>query len=250
MKAFIVNLECDSEKRAHIESECRKQEIDFELIKAVDGRLLTDAELAVKVFRHDLNYLTKGEIGCALSHQDIYEKIISQNLDYALILEDDALLSDELKSFMPDFMRKIDKSSNKVYLLQKANTVFLNRELKINAKFSFYEAYNAKCTHGYIITNQAARTLRKINTPLIREADHWLSFYQLSYIKVCALNHDLVISKDVGKVQSSIELERNARTKEQLKNKDSVIRGNYKYRAIKMYHKYIRRAILKKGCIS
>lgn len=246
MNVFIVNMECDHDKRAHIEAECKRQNLTAQFIDAVNGALLTDQQLAEQVYRHELNHLTRGEIGCALSHQKIYREIIEKRLSHALILEDDALFAGNINDFMSDFSHHIAKNKKAVYLLHKTQTIFNNKKLIINDKYTFFEAYNAKCTHGYIITNKAAKTLLKINTPLIREADHWLSFYQLSWLKVYALNTDLIISRDTDKSLSTIEKERRAMTQEQIRSKEEIINKKYAYKVLKNYHKYIRRPFLKK----
>ncbi|HCB1684127.1 beta-1,4-galactosyltransferase [Shimwellia pseudoproteus] len=185
-----------------------------------------------------------------LSHQKIYREIINQKLSCALILEDDALFLCDINNFISEFSKHDIKDKNKVYLLHKTQTIFNNVKIEINNQYVFFEAYNPKCTHGYIITNKAARTLLRINTPLIREADHWLSFYQLSYLKVYALNADLIVSRDTDKSLSTIEKERRAMTPAQLQHKMRVINERLTYKVIKYYHKYIRRIFLEKKIMS
>jgi GR25 family glycosyltransferase involved in LPS biosynthesis len=46
--------------------------------------------------------LTPGGIGCALSHRAVWQRIVDENLDHVLILEDDIRIND-------DFYEKIDK---------------------------------------------------------------------------------------------------------------------------------------------
>ena len=44
--------------------------------------------------------MNKGEIGCALSHINLYKKIVSDKLSYAIILEDDVEFDERLKHFV------------------------------------------------------------------------------------------------------------------------------------------------------
>ena len=46
--------------------------------------------------------MTKGEIGCALSHLKIYQKTVDEDIPYALILEDDTLFDTEFPKYLND----------------------------------------------------------------------------------------------------------------------------------------------------
>ncbi|PPS58612.1 hypothetical protein CRX72_19935 [Pantoea sp. BRM17] len=60
--------------------------LDYEFVEAVDGTLMTADERAAA--SAPINYaFLPGEIGCALSHQKIYQKIVDSNIEAAMILE-------------------------------------------------------------------------------------------------------------------------------------------------------------------
>ncbi|GKW17951.1 beta-1,4-galactosyltransferase [Pectobacterium carotovorum subsp. carotovorum] len=246
MKTFVVNLEKDKNKKDQIQNECRKAKLDYEIISAIDGRELNDSELSSKVNPVSINYLSKGEIGCALSHQKIYKKILDDNIDYALILEDDVEISQDINQFLRDFLSVKDKSKGDIFLLYPSGLKFLNRKINISHDCFFYEVYNSSCAHGYIISNKAAKKLIRINTPIILVADAWLWFYQISLLKVYALNKELVKAYDFDKRFSSIETERSLLLDRKEKHQMSVIKKQSFYYVIKYYHKYIRRVFLNK----
>lgn len=73
MKAFIINLDSSTDRRATIAAQCLTAGIHYEFIRAVNGKQLSDEERAQHT--RPLNYAFKaGEIGCALSHLSIYKK--------------------------------------------------------------------------------------------------------------------------------------------------------------------------------
>jgi GR25 family glycosyltransferase involved in LPS biosynthesis len=95
MKIYIINLKRDVSKRENMISQFDHYGItNFEFIEAVDGRCIKDISKlyndlrARKIFRS----LTRGEIGCALSHIKTYKKIIEKN-ERAIILEDDVIIT-------------------------------------------------------------------------------------------------------------------------------------------------------------
>jgi glycosyl transferase family 25 len=61
--------------------------------------------------------LNRGEIGCALSHFKVYQKIIDENLPYALIFEDDACIDKSFLKIYHKLSKKTPKSFSWEYLL-------------------------------------------------------------------------------------------------------------------------------------
>lgn len=100
MKIFVINLKKDVEKRQKIEAQLQALALEYEIIEAVYGKDLQDDELETLVKDYKNCYLTKGEIGCVLSHQLIYKKMQEENIHHALILEDDVVIKPETKDFL------------------------------------------------------------------------------------------------------------------------------------------------------
>ncbi|OIV47205.1 hypothetical protein BK025_05995 [Sodalis sp. TME1] len=95
MKIFIINLARSVERRESIEKQLNKLHLPYEFIEAIDGHALTLEE--IRQHTRPLNYAFKlGEIGCSLSHLKVYREICERGIPKALILEDDAQLTDDL----------------------------------------------------------------------------------------------------------------------------------------------------------
>lgn len=99
MHAYVVNLARSPERRDHIIRELAKTDVDYEFVDAVDGRELDLSDTTVV----DQAATTDGSlgdspaavpcgVGCALSHLNVYRKILADGRDRALVLEDDAVL--------------------------------------------------------------------------------------------------------------------------------------------------------------
>ncbi|GIV40227.1 MAG: hypothetical protein KatS3mg033_2027 [Thermonema sp.] len=78
MKTYVISLERSRERRKYIIDHCKSLNIDYQIIDAIDGNLLTQQDLenicdieTVTKFRY---WLTNGAIGCALSHLKAYQK--------------------------------------------------------------------------------------------------------------------------------------------------------------------------------
>ena len=102
-KVFLINLDKSTERLEKSSERLAAQNIQFERIRAIDGTKLTDAEVQAhyssqlnsKQYYRNLGY---GEIGCFLSHRLAWQKIVEQNLPYAIVLEDDFQLVGDLSA--------------------------------------------------------------------------------------------------------------------------------------------------------
>ncbi len=94
-KAFILHLERAVQRRPQVERLRAALPCASEIVAATDGAKLTDADVAA-VYARQLHRprfsfaLNRAEIGAFLSHRAAWRRIVEQNLDYALVFEDDA----------------------------------------------------------------------------------------------------------------------------------------------------------------
>lgn len=205
MKTYVINLASQIKKKEHIISECKKLNLDFEIYNAINGAELSEEFINKNVLDYPNCYLTKGEIGCALSHINIYKEIVRNNLPYALILEDDAVLNPLLADFIKDFENYNKKQG--IFLLIEYFQYIKNKETVIG-RFPVYPAENAITTTGYIITLVAAKKMIKFLFPIRYEADMFKVFGQCTGIKIYASVPHLVSSNDKDKSNSILEEDR------------------------------------------
>ena len=83
---FCINLERAIERREKMQKHFKKIKAPAQFIKAFDGNDINQKLLDKIGYK---NQITKNELGCALSHLYLYEKIIAENIDMAIICEDD-----------------------------------------------------------------------------------------------------------------------------------------------------------------
>jgi GR25 family glycosyltransferase involved in LPS biosynthesis len=114
---FVVSLADSTSRRQAIAMQLKELDLPFEFFDAFDARNMTKEQLA-PYYDEAISYRLSGrkligaEVGCAMSHLMIYRTIISRDLPYAVVLEDDALPRREFKTFIqgltPDFLSRID----------------------------------------------------------------------------------------------------------------------------------------------
>ncbi len=107
-KCFVISLPEATGRQDHMRAQLKSQAIDFEFFDAVDGRgfdvpthPIYNASLRRAFFGRDLK---GGELGVLLSHKAIFEKMLHDNIDQALVFEDDAILESDFKSVLDDLL--------------------------------------------------------------------------------------------------------------------------------------------------
>ncbi len=171
MKIFIINLESSIQRRAKIQKNINSisTPLDIEFFNAVNGNDMKDNEISSNT-RELCEATTKGEIGCALSHINVYRKIVTDNIPVALILEDDVIIPDDIGLIVEDIEKTI--SDNEVILLNKPKQ-YLNKEIRPLNKYKVFPIAEADLTCSYVITNKAARRMIAFLYPVWLVADRW-----------------------------------------------------------------------------
>lgn len=182
MKTYVVNMQKDIVKRAQIEAQLAEHpELDCQIWKAVEGRKLTEQEQKKRILpEFKLRYGKSASLpaaGCSLSHGEIYKDIIKNDIQYVLILEDDARLAKDLKI---DACVEILKSKKPIAILLTSEFWYMKDALTkvVDNKYSIYKLYNGYMTSGYMINKAGAELLYKINYPVQYTADAWKVFIE------------------------------------------------------------------------
>lgn len=187
MHAYVINLARSLDRRAHITSELKKTELDYEIITAVDGRELDlDDLLDRKIIDPGLATLTNflgGTTGAALSHQSVYRRIIADGLDEALVLEDDVTLPADVASLAETVAAYLDGAEVALLSYDTFEPCKLSREGSIHLSPTHKLALpidvgQPRSGGGYIITRAACERMIENVPPVRVNPDDWWFFYR------------------------------------------------------------------------
>ena len=209
MNKYLISLDKDIQRRELFFAQ--PDTADFVVFSAINTMQKEWDELAevfnpTKFEQHYGRNVTKGEIGCTLSHLAVYRQIVEdQNVmenDYALVCEDDALFNSNLSpKTIALLTEKCD--ADIVLIGQSKIAEFDDVELEINypTTFSFlrqtvgdvtvaypYKSYFAG-TVSYIIKKSAARAFLK---QLEQEKPFWLADDFLLFETKFQINNNVV----------------------------------------------------------
>lgn len=186
---YVINLKRCADRKEYMASLLSKYDADIVFIDAVDGALLSEEEKN-QLYDIDAAYkkygktVTNSEIGCAVSHQKCYKHMIDNNIDEALIFEDDVYIIDEEKDTalidsVQEFLHKQKKPS--VVLLSGDYWYFSKK--KLNESHEIANVYDGVSAQAYYINNSAAQALYSNKPGFI--ADDWM--YLKKFINLYAV---------------------------------------------------------------
>lgn len=124
-------------------------------------------------FQH--NYLRKGEIGCYLSHLNLwYRSAYSNTSKYTIVMEDDCSMTDEHYDYVNNVMDEMNR-------LDSNWDIFYMSRLPEHSTDEFYFSENlcrpkeARGTHAYVISNTCAAYLVDHAFPIKYPVDVYIS---------------------------------------------------------------------------
>lgn len=207
----MINLKRSADRRAVMTERLDPLGLPYQFFEAVDGYALdTDSLPNYARKRRRLFFgrdLTQGEVGCLLSHRAVYQHMLNQNIESAIILEDDAILqkdfADVIRSvfslpFKWDMVRFLD--SEKVYRKSRPVVPLFGRYALIRTMIASGGAY------AYILTKDAARVLLEHTQASDAPIDMIHGYVWKTGLEVFAVNPspvrpDHIIASTIGHVR-------------------------------------------------
>jgi glycosyl transferase family 25 len=105
---FVISLGDAVDRRAAIAQKMQELGFDFTFVDAVDGRQMKVIEQpgydAPARLRYFGVHLKGGEWGCLLSHKNIYDRMVKDNIPAAVIFEDDVIIADNFPGVLHDIL--------------------------------------------------------------------------------------------------------------------------------------------------
>lgn len=191
-KIFIINLKSRTDRLENIKLLINHLKLDknkIEIFEAVVGKDITKEEINKLLSISSLDTLynypsnhkdirSKGAIGCYLSHYKIWEKMINQNLDNVLIIEDDIFTDVDAEEFnkyinsIPDDYDIGMLSWFKLWFDPLSNT---NKNIIINEYWNKYNSINVFSTGCYLVSKKGAEKLIKNAFPICYQVDAYMN---------------------------------------------------------------------------
>ncbi|MEQ5821807.1 glycosyltransferase family 25 protein [Halomonas sp. SCS19] len=143
----VVSLSSEKERRATIKRQLNEKGFEFSFFDAVDLRRSTEESVRTFFRKDEISTLTRemtrGEVGCALSHMKLYLEISNCNSPVALVLEDDADISRVNKENLSYITSMIENDQADIVILGYS-------KLSIKDEPFFYQCEPIRIVNSYL----------------------------------------------------------------------------------------------------
>lgn len=195
-RIFVINLPEASERRSRIRAHLDALGLDHVvLVKGVRGgdltieersRLADDARSLARYGR----VLTPGELGCALSHARAYEQVLGGEDEFALILEDDAVLLPDVRSLLSseELLRWMAQPEPRLLLMTPIRAFLQRGARQFVGEYRLVKVRRAWEGYGYLVNRAAAEAMLAVNSPAWLSADDWVAYSRQGGVAVSGLD--------------------------------------------------------------
>lgn len=199
---FVINLDKDKDRMASVDVQLRRLGIEYERVSGVYAKEMSEEERgkSVNYFRWWCAIgrpVVYAEIGCALSHYNIYRSMNQGGV--VCILEDDVMLTDDF----PCRLKEVEAFAT----AEKPQVIMLSSHNWQQSGRGIVRSRTAMCTDAYVITQPAAMALLKANLPMQVPCDHWWRWERKGLIE---LYHALPTTVSQNQVQFGTSTQANA----------------------------------------
>jgi glycosyl transferase family 25 len=175
---YVINLKKNTERKKYLIEEFKKHKIEnYNFIEAINGNDLNSEELKNKNIISNNCKLTRGEIGCSLSHYKIYEEIIKNDAEISLVLEDDVFFVDGFNIKYNILMNRIKNINWDIFYLGiNCYTNCCKEGEYVGNKIHgiYYPKHVLAGTHGYLIKKQSIKKIMDCFFPIHKAVDIFL----------------------------------------------------------------------------
>lgn len=129
----VVNLERRPDRKEQTISKFKEQCIfDYKFIEAVDGQKMDVGVDIIELFKENDYGSRKGFVGCALSHYNLWKKLIESTDEYYFIMEDDVRIEPEFS----ERIKSIDFKNYDILFLGYSMFSSVREKMEANNEFS------------------------------------------------------------------------------------------------------------------
>ena len=200
---YVISAEQATERRNKIIEHFKRWGIEPNFFQAIMGNQLSENQL--KQLTQDEGLLTKGEIGCALSHLGTYRRLLDTEEKCAFIFEDDTCLTEEFIAVQPKIYHFMAEQTMPSVLLLYPIRGHKKKLLTIGRDISIMRCLAGSGAYAYVLNRQAAINLLRAQTPVKIEMDAWGIYQRMGFVDLYCLNKPVILLDKVLNDDSIID---------------------------------------------
>jgi glycosyl transferase, family 25 len=206
-KVYVINTKESKARLRTIEKNLEEINLSFERVQAIEPVDLINFQNKYNLKKNKAEYhkiLGAGEICCYLSHIKCWEMIVANNLDFAVILEDDVSVDESILNIIHLInKKKIDFDWDYLKLGESPE----KRKYEIifsKEKHEFIKYIKAPSgTFGQIVSNRGARKLILNSIQIYRPVDIDIQYVWENKLKIFGVRpYPVTINETTGTIDS------------------------------------------------
>ena len=200
MRCFVINLKRAASRKQYITSQLNQISQQFEIIEGIDWKDIHFSQQPktarnIKI-KGSFRTLTRGQLGCNLSHRKVLKWLVNSSEKMIAVLEDDVRIS---KDF-PDILSVLDITPHKFDIVFLGSTFQRKQLINLVPLNNVFHLSLSKSREGgawgYVITKEAATNFLKIFPEITGPIDDALYAFHAHGLKTFTLNPQIVFHEE------------------------------------------------------
>ena len=185
-KIFVLTIPSFTDRIENMKQ--RLEGVDYEFFCGTYG-----GDLDVTPYREAGSRLTRGQLSCALSHYNIYKKIVEEDIQNALILEDDCIFTENINR-IEEYAEQLPDEYSVFYLGFQEGSAGSGYSSNLN----ILTGRGVGHTHAMNVKKSCAELMLEFNKNLVWTADG--AFNELAKVHDVKylLANPIIINQDNG----------------------------------------------------
>lgn len=205
IRTYVINLARSADRRASITAQLSRYDVDFELVEAVDGRDfdMEDPQLLAGI---EPSFRTRDGwrpvvAACAMSHLEVYRRVLADGSEAALVLEDDVQVPADLATLAAAVAQHLLGAAVGLLSFECPEPIRFPRtggaDMPSGRRLVRpVEVGQPVSAAAYVITREACERITKGQNPVRATADAWGQFYGEGMLETLHCVLPMPVAKD------------------------------------------------------
>lgn len=205
MLAYVINLDHATDRWSRVEETLVAAGMQYQRVSAVYGKHLTLPHPDFAGWKYRLYHGKRpnlGQIGCFLSHLEVYRRFLASDAEYAMVCEDDILVAEDIRAVLDAAVQH-----SELWDILRCSGFHDPHPLKVTPLVGTYQlavSMTRLCGTGcYVVNRKAAAALLQKMAPMRLPIDHSLD-REWMYGLRAAMIDPLPVQQNLAVFQSSL----------------------------------------------
>lgn len=172
IKIYVIHSPKNEYRKKRIDTLLNKYNLKFEYVSEGSPDLWSETTLTDYFQDSAIQNIGKNALSCALNHIFCYERIIKENVKYAIIFEDDIFILKNFEKILSNVIKELPMLDPSFIISLENSTLKFPSIKEIKKGQILYKKNYGRCAAAYIVDINAAKNILN-NLKVSTAIDHW-----------------------------------------------------------------------------